>query len=104
MEMRTAAEKSAISSSVSCREHRLLAKSNMALTRSSQPTGGAEKTNTEVRRTLRLKGGGARERKVLAVTERFEYLNAAVFALEQNRVVERVKRSAHSYQHHLQTT
>lgn len=37
-------------------------------------------------------------------TECLEYLNATVFTLEQNRVVERVKRSAHSYQHHLQTT
>lgn len=35
--MRTAAENRATSSSVSCREHRDLAKSNMVLTKSSQP-------------------------------------------------------------------
>lgn len=103
--MRTAAENSAISSSVSCREHRLLAKSNMALTRSSQPTG-ERKADTKVSkcRLKEKKEETLKSVKGIGRTERFEDLYAAVFAFEQNRVVERVERSAHSHQHHLQTT
>lgn len=45
VEMSTAAEKSAISSSVSCREHKLLAKSKTALTSSSHP--GRERSHKD---------------------------------------------------------
>lgn len=44
--MSTAAENRAISSSVSCREHKLLAKSNTALTNSSHP-GREKRTPTK---------------------------------------------------------
>lgn len=44
VEISTAAENRAISSSVSCKEHKLLAKSKTALTNSSQPGRGKEQT------------------------------------------------------------
>lgn len=59
VEISTAAENSAISSSVSCSEHKLLAKSNTALTKSSQPwreteRGGQRRADQKERFSLHL--------------------------------------------------
>lgn len=54
VEISTAAENRAISSSVSCSEHKLLAKSNTALTKSSQPWRETQEREGQTKRDFLL--------------------------------------------------
>lgn len=105
MEMSTAAEKRAISSSVSCREHKLLAKSNTALTSSSQP--GRERSqkdrDTSEKRTSSPPSATSVFVDDGGLTERLKHLHPSVLPFKQHSVVERVESPTHPHQDDLQT-
>lgn len=107
MEISTAAEKRAISSSVSCREHKLLAKSKTALTKSSQPWRGEEWAGERSGLKMPLLSFFYRKRKSTrckCLTKGFKHLHASVLSFKEDRVVERVESPAHPHQNYLQTT
>lgn len=101
--MSTAAENRAISSSVSCREHKLLAKSKTALTSSSQPGRDRRMDSSETGLLLQPRPCLRMILREQRLTKRLKHLHPSVLPFKEHSVVERVESPTHPHQNNLQT-